>query len=1069
MCDKRFSKLLLVVLALALWAGTAYGQALTASPTTWTTTYTIGQDVSTVQTTVGVTAASNGTGYTVASDSLSWLTCTASSGTANIAPGENITIAVIDAGADSLTPGSNSGNCYVTANSNLTGTPDAVVAVTLMVSPVVPSISTVGLTYIKNGGASQAAASVDVTITDAGGPDSYTYNSTCPAWVLFTSAQAWSASSSQSDTFTVSVDNTSATVNGLDAGTGTCAVNLVYSATNVWPITVNWTVNNPGGGGVSPLSLAVSGPIALTYVRFGGAQLATTAKTAVVDSLDSTAETVTAVFTGTAAPSWLTAVPVVGHTTASSSTPAQVAFTVATGSTGADVATPGAYGPYTVNLAVAGQPVLAVTVNVTISAQTLAFTTTSATLSYATGTSATTITASPAPLATSTLGSVAFTSDASTLPWWLNAVTGSATAAGGTITVQGNPGVLTGMTVGNYSANVGFWATTTPTHAVPEFYLTVTLSVSSSVASISVGTAPAAVILQPGATVPTPIVTPVSSVGDVGFTIKCAATSTFPGYTPQILPLSGCTLKNGNNPAGTSITGIAYTWGTPLNVIIDPNLFSGATAFGTQVLVTVTVTATTDGSAPPAPLVLTYNFQPVAATLSSISPLATIEAGTEPVNVTISGANFVSAANIIGSSLVPTEVFISTTATISGVVSAWTQVVANVTVASSGAIVVTIPAASLPTFTPSATLTTEKLYIGVANQIGASAPNPAAAGFEPDAHASLDVTTNPVIGAITSTATYIQPNPGTMQTVAPYELVSLFGANFGATSAVVATPDATYSKYPTALTVGTSGGKNIVLKVNFAGSVTAAGKTTATTYSAPILFANANQINVVVPSGLNLGTVQVSVSSGTASSPPPSDGFPVNYVAAQPGIFTLTSQGTGQGAIVNNSTGVVNGPGNGAVQGTETLAIYMTGLGAPNSAATDAASNSGSVYPTNCVSVASYLSLVNTAVTTGTKYTPPSPAWTGLEGALMTRVLGGFAPCMLNSVGATTVTVSFNGGVAQPATYAGFVGDSVAGLYQVNVLVPGGLTTLLAGPVTIPLTVTIGTFTSPPVNVVIHP
>src|ERR1035438_5681538 len=110
MCDKRFSKLLLVVLALALWAGTAYGQALTASPTTWTTTYTIGQDVSTVQTTVGVTAASNGTGYTVASDSLSWLTCTASSGTANIAPGENITIAVIDAGADSLTPGSNSGS-----------------------------------------------------------------------------------------------------------------------------------------------------------------------------------------------------------------------------------------------------------------------------------------------------------------------------------------------------------------------------------------------------------------------------------------------------------------------------------------------------------------------------------------------------------------------------------------------------------------------------------------------------------------------------------------------------------------------------------------------------------------------------------------------------------------------------------------------------------------------------------------------------------------------------------------------------------------------------------------------
>jgi uncharacterized protein (TIGR03437 family) len=333
----------------------------------------------------------------------------------------------------------------------------------------------------------------------------------------------------------------------------------------------------------------------------------------------------------------------------------------------------------------------------------------------------------------------------------------------------------------------------------------------------------------------------------------------------------------------------------------------------------------------------------------------------------------------------------------------------------------------------------------------------------------LDVTTNPVIAAITSTATYLQPNPGTLPVVAPYELVSIFGANFGATSSVVATPDSTYNKYPTALTVGTSSGKNIVLKVNFTGNVTSGGKTAATTYAAPILFADATQINAVVPSGFNAGTVTVSVSSGTATTPPASDSFSLNYVAAAPGIFTLSAQGTGQGAIINNSTGVVNGVGNGAVQGAETLQIYMTGLGTPNSTAADAASNSGLVYPTNCVSVASYLALVNTSVTTGTKYTAPTPAWTGLEGALMTRVLGGYAPCMLNSVGATTVTVSFNGGSAQAVSYAGLVYDSVAGLYQVNVPVPGGLTTMQAGSVTIPLTVTINGITSPPVNVVIHP
>ena len=856
-------------------------------------------------------------------------------------------------------------------------------------------------------------------------------------------------------------------------------MNLVYDATDVWPITVNWTVNNPGGGGTSPLSLAVSGPVALTYVKFGGVQAAATYD-AVIDSLDSAAEAITATFSaGTPAPGWLTAVPKGGFTTASSSTPAKVTFAIASGATMADIAAAGNT-TYTVNVAVAGQPALAVTLNVTITAQSLSFTTTSANLAYSTGTSATTITATPAPVAKSTLGTVAFTSDPATLPWWLSAVSGSATAAGGNITVQGAPAVLPGMNIGNYSANVGFWATTTPAKAIPEFYLTVYLSVTSSISTITMTTGQAAsVIIQPG-TIPTaPIITPVSSLADVGFTIKCAATSNYPGYTPQTAPLTGCTLKNGGNPAGPSITGIAYTWGTPLTVGLDPALFSGSTTFGTQVNVTVTMTSTTNSSTPPSPITFAYNFQPVPAGLSAssaVTPAATPEGGTVPVTLTLSGTNFVTPANInAASSLVQTEVWISPTASASGVVSGWTQVPStSVTVVSSSVIVFTIPSSSIPTFTSTPTLLTEKLYIGVANQTGASAPDtPPSGTFQPDAKSSLDVTVNPVISAITSTATYNEPTPGNLPNVAAYELVSIFGSNFGATSNVTATPDSTYSKYPTALTVGTSGGKNIVLKVNFAGNVTAAGKTTPTTYSAPILFANATQINAVVPSGLNLGTVQVTVSSGTAATPPASDNFAVNYAAADPGVFTLTAQGTGQGAILNvTSNGVlsysVNGPTTPAYQGVDTISIYMTGLGAPNSTATDATSNTittGTGYPGNCVSLTSYLSVINTAVTTGTKYTPPTPSWTGLEGALMTKVLGGLPPCMVNS-GSTAVTVSFNGGAAQPATYAGFVGSSVAGLYQVNVPVPSGLAT--TAPVTIPLTVTMNGQTSPPVNVVIH-
>src|SRR5580700_7261406 len=103
MTIKRFSKLLLGVLALALWAGTAYGQNLTVSQATWNQVYTIGSEQS-LHIPIGVTAAANSTQYSVAS-SVTWLTCTGGTGTANIAPGEQFTLAVVPSGADLLGAG----------------------------------------------------------------------------------------------------------------------------------------------------------------------------------------------------------------------------------------------------------------------------------------------------------------------------------------------------------------------------------------------------------------------------------------------------------------------------------------------------------------------------------------------------------------------------------------------------------------------------------------------------------------------------------------------------------------------------------------------------------------------------------------------------------------------------------------------------------------------------------------------------------------------------------------------------------------------------------------------------
>ena len=127
------------------------------------------------------------------------------------------------------------------------------------------------------------------------------------------------------------------------------------------------------------------------------------------------------------------------------------------------------------------------------------------------------------------------------------------------------------------------------------------------------------------------------------------------------------------------------------------------------------------------------------------------------------------------------------------------------------------------------------------------------------------------------------------------QLVSIFGDNFGFTGSNFATGTLNaFSQYPTSLTV-VPGKTPVNLSVAF--------KDGKNTFNAPILFANENQINLAVPAGLTNGdTVTIAVTSGTASS----DGlFQANVATNDPGIFTLTSDGTGQGAIINHD-GTIN-------------------------------------------------------------------------------------------------------------------------------------------------------------------
>jgi uncharacterized protein (TIGR03437 family) len=153
------------------------------------------------------------------------------------------------------------------------------------------------------------------------------------------------------------------------------------------------------------------------------------------------------------------------------------------------------------------------------------------------------------------------------------------------------------------------------------------------------------------------------------------------------------------------------------------------------------------------------------------------------------------------------------------------------------------------------------------------------------------------------------------------------------------------------------------------------------------LFVSSTQINVIVPYEANGQTTSsiVVTYQGAQSAP-----FMFTVAAQAPGIYTLNSQGFGQAAAVNQN-GTFNGSGpNGTTPASagQVMAIYATGGGQ-----TSPPSTTGSVTPLN----------------NGTLY----------------RV--------------SNVTATIGG---QPAvvTFAGGAPGLVAGVIQVNLMVPSGVT-----------------------------
>jgi uncharacterized protein (TIGR03437 family) len=889
-----------------------------------------------------------------------------------------------------------------------------------------------------------------------------------------TGATGWLNTPTSGDTFglpdTLTIPLNTTTAATLAAGTYTATIPVTDASDNTSAnITVTLVVTSP--------VTAPSSSASLTFVLGGTNTQPAATVTVTVSNTDSAYDNYTVV--GTSCPAWLTWKGTNSTTPpfeTKSSSADSLKFiiddavsnfpTAATSTTTCSVALK--YNSGTIatvtfaSLAIVSQPLTA--------------TASSATLAYVKGANS----ASPGsttftikvPLGSST---VTFNLDAATLPAWVtsNTTTGSASTTGQLVTLTAVLPVIQGMATGNYTANVGFYATGFSDLLVP-----ISLQISNGTATLTTipvvpgGASNIQIPFASSAATPSPTVTVYSSDEPQPFTATCTAalSTTYTVTTGYLVPCSlngaaGNLLASG---IGNVVSGIAFTLGQPLTASLDPNLFTGL--LGNTVTVTIAFSGTASGVTAPASVVWQYTIVPGVPTVTTTTSPTQVSAtfpGGDAFTVLVTGTNFVTPAKIApNSSVSPTLVWLGTPAV----------ALTSGNAATVGSYVVLNPTQIMVTIIGSEILpTAHSLAIGVANQLTVATPP-----IAPQVSTTLAISTKPVIYAMTSTASYLEPAFGTPPSFAPYELVSIFGDNFGLTGG--ASASATFDSFGkvvsplTLIPIGTGHTTATTLTVTFTSGTHS--------FTAPVLFANQNQINAIVPSSVVIGTsygVTVTAAGGS------SDGlFTVGTQVADPGIFTLASDGTGTGAIINVATaagaadGSINGPTHVALASSY-ISIYLAGLGVPDSTGADITPTGVVAVPASCVAITNpgaanaaspgLLQVVTTKV--GTTYTPPTPVWTTIDGAVMNYGLHdivedaaqptwlNYPPCMASAMTASAITVTVGTtNLAATVTYAGFVGGSIAGLYQINATLPssfGGLTG--SQPITVTITPTSGTKT----------
>ena len=468
-----------------------------------------------------------------------------------------------------------------------------------------------------------------------------------------------------------------------------------------------------------------------------------------------------------------------------------------------------------------------------------------------------------------------FTVNDASLPSWLRAAPESGSAPQSIRFSSTN--VADTLAPGTYNAQV-----TVSVSGYGDLTIPVSMLLTNKAAQMTIqGPTTVSLIWTEGEAYPTPTITVLSTDTPIAY-----VATTGGSLGPQI-------------PAAEQ-NGLAYSFGTPISVSFSPQAFATASP-GSVLTGTVTLT----WGSPASTIVVTFDVtvQAPGATITSLSP-SSEAIGQSSFTVAITGTGFVQGVAITQA----TRVGIVTTP--GAAMTFDPSIVPTIINGSNMSLQFIYPGASYTGHIPFNS--SGSVVIGVCNPVAGVACQIATASQ------TLYFGSSPIVQAVVSSSSLLQT--GSIPTVAPYDMISIFGSNFcancassGSGSILTGSPDPLTLTYPTSLTFTptlaqtqavppiTTGALTVTFQKNANGSA-------FTTTNAPLLFATNGQINLLVPSVVPIGqpvdiVVNYTPTSGSAQS---STIYTVNIVATDPGIFTIGADGQGNGAILDLNNNLIS-------------------------------------------------------------------------------------------------------------------------------------------------------------------